>query len=236
MSNGYNSRRISTHAIEFFLESNNLNTTDAVGFTYLQQGHTFYVLNFIQVNKTFVYDMATNQWHERATRDALTNVNNRWAPLFAAFAFDRVICGANDAPLLFTLELDRYTEWDGRPIVRLHQGLIYWDDLKTLFHREFQIDMETGVGLQAGQPNIPGEIQDGQGVNPQAILQYSDDSGHTWSSEYWTELGLVGQYRVRARWRRLGRSRARVYRVTISDPVKVVMIGGRVIADISGAP
>jgi hypothetical protein len=58
-------------------------------------------------------------------------------------------------------------------------------------------------------------------------MQYSDDGGHTWSSERWTSLGNIGKYRTRAMWRRLGRSRERVYRVLVSDPVKVVMIGAK---------
>jgi len=88
-----------------------------------------------------------------------------------------------------------------------------------LFH-SLQIDMQTGVGLG----NFPGSI----GEDPQAMLQWSDDGGHTWSNEYWVPIGKMGEYKTRARWRRLGRSRARIFRVTITDPVKVVFIGASV--------
>lgn len=234
-SNGYNAQRISNHALEYFLDENNLNTSDAVAFTYQQAGHIFYVISFIQAQKTFCYDVTTNTWHERATRDQFTNVNKRWAPLYATFAFDQVICGADDQPLLLTLNLDRYVEWDGRPIVRLHQGPIYWDDYREMYHQEFQVDMQTGVGLQLGRPTLPNQVQDGQGSDPVAILSYSDDGGFTWSAERFTNLGKVGQYKTRARWRRLGRSRERVYRLVISDPVKVVLIGARLIASLGRA-
>jgi hypothetical protein len=236
MSQGYGVRQVSDRAIEIFLNRNVLETSDAVGFSYQQAGHTFYVLNFLQANKTFVYDVLENKWHERTTRDQFTNVGNRWAPLFATFAFSRVICGADAAPLLFTLDLERYVEWDGRPIVRIVQGPVYWNDLRQLFHKEFQVDMETGVGLQLGLPNLPGEIQDGQGSNPQAMLQYSDDGGHTYSSELWVDIGKVGEYNTRVRWRRLGKSNQRVYRMTISDPVKCVIIAARVLVDAGSNP
>jgi hypothetical protein len=84
-----------------------------------------------------------------------------------------------------------------------------------LFHQEIQLDVESGVGLDGTQ----------QGTNPQAMLQFSDDGGHTWSNEKWTSMGLIGQTKLRAIWRRLGSSRDRVYRIKISDPVKVVLIG-----------
>jgi hypothetical protein len=38
-------------------------------------------------------------------------------------------------------------------------------------------------------------------------------------------MGAIGLYTTRARWSKLGSSRQRVYRVTISDPVKRVIIG-----------
>ena len=42
MSNGYGAQRISNHAIEYQLNTLGASTNDAVGFTYQQEGHTFY--------------------------------------------------------------------------------------------------------------------------------------------------------------------------------------------------
>ena len=66
------------------------------------------------------------------------------------------------------------------------------------------------------------------GVDPQAMLQWSDDGGHTWSNEHWTSIGRLGERKTRVRWRRLGRSRDRVFKLTISDPVKVAILGASV--------
>jgi len=218
-SNGYNVNRISNHAIEYAI-GKVADTRDAVGFTYTQEGHQFYVLTFMSGDKTIVYDLTTGMFHERATRDALLNIDHRWAPIYAAFAYGNTFVGNLLEPQLMSLSLDKYSEWDDRPIVRTHQSPIYWDDLRLAFHREFQLDIETGIGTI-----------NGQGINPQVSLQYSDDAGNTWSSELWTSIGTLGAYQVRCRWRRLGRSRDRVYRVVISDPVKVILLGAKLIAD-----
>jgi hypothetical protein len=82
------------------------------------------------------------------------------------------------------------------------------------FYQRFQLDLEAGVGLN-----------DGQGEDPQLMLRWSDDGGHTWSDEHWVTAGRLGEYARRAIWRRLGRSRDRVFEVTISDPVKVAWLG-----------
>ena len=235
MSNGYGAQRISTHALEYFLNNEGANTSDAVGFSYQQEGHTFYILNFIQSNRTFVYDLNNAKWHERSTRDQLLNVANRWEPLYAIFAFNQVLVGALNNPRLLTLSLDKFTEWDGRPIVRIHQGPVIFQNLQTLFFSELMIDMQTGVGLQQGAPYQSG-IQTGYASDPKVILQHSDDGGHTWSSERKTSIGKVGEYRARVRFRRLGRSRERVFRMVISDPVKAYILGARITASVGLNP
>jgi hypothetical protein len=53
--------------------------------------------------------------------------------------------------------------------------------------------------------------------NPQAMLRWSNDGGHTWSNIYEVSAGQVGQYTQRVIWRRLGRARDRVYELSVSD-------------------
>jgi hypothetical protein len=214
MSNGYSEQRISNHAIEWELDQYKANTSSAFGFSYQQEGHTFYILTIPQADKTFVFDLANGLWHERSTRDAKKNISHQWAVTHCAFAYGRILCGNGEVPKLLELSLDKYDEWDGRPIVKLHQSPVYFTDYRVLYHDRFHVDIETGVGLQIGQ-----------GSRPEIMMQYSDDSGHTWSSERWTSLGAIGKYKTRAVWRRNGSTRERVYRVLVSDPVKVVMIG-----------
>jgi hypothetical protein len=86
------------------------------------------------------------------------------------------------------------------------------EDVWIFFH-EFQLDLEMGVG-----------VAHGDGTDPQLMLQCSKDGGHTWSSERWTSAGRQGDYALRAVWRRLGRARDMVFRVTVSDPVRWTLI------------
>ena len=84
-----------------------------------------------------------------------------------------------------------------------------------------QLDCESGVGLDTGQ-----------GSNPQVMLRWSDDGGHTWSNEHWASMGGIGAYGTRVIWRRLGMTeklRDRVYEVSGTDPVKIAIIGAELI-------
>jgi len=65
----------------------------------------------------------------------------------------------------------------------------------------------------------PGEV-----INPQIMMQFSDDGGYTWSNENWQELGYSGDHQKRIKWHRLGRSKDRVFKVVITDPVPVVLV------------
>lgn len=77
-----------------------------------------------------------------------------------------------------------------------------------VYYGQFQLDLQTGQGAITGQ-----------GIAPTIMLEWSDDGGHTWSNEHWITASQLGLYKARAIWRRLGRSRDRIFRVTVSDPV-----------------
>jgi hypothetical protein len=66
------------------------------------------------------------------------------------------------------------------------------------------------------------------GYDPEVMLRWSDDGGHTWSNEHWRSMGKIGQYGYRTIWRRLGMTekiRDRVYEVSGTDPVKIAIMG-----------
>lgn len=64
--------------------------------------------------------------------------------------------------------------------------------------------------------------------NARIMLQWSDDGGKTWSNEYWKPVGKIGQYKARVNFNRLGMSRDRVFRLTMSDPVKWILVDARI--------
>jgi hypothetical protein len=74
--NGYTPQRVSTDAIEYAIASYPT-ISDAIAYSYQQEGHTFYVLTFPSGNATWVYDAATQLWHQRAYLDPGTGTLGR---------------------------------------------------------------------------------------------------------------------------------------------------------------
>jgi hypothetical protein len=213
---GYTPQRISTHALEFAI-SQMPRIDDAVAYTYQQEGHSFYVLTFPTAQKTWAYDAAVNLWHERAWRDpADGTLKQDRAICQMAFAGETIV-GDWETGELYVLDLDYFTD-NGDPISRIRACPHISDsDYRYQSFDALQVDMQTGVGLTTGQ-----------GSDPKAMLQWSTDGGYSWSNELWASIGKIGERRSRVKWRRLGRSRDRVFRVTITDPVRVAMIGASV--------
>lgn len=222
---GYQPQRISTHAVEFAIASYG-DVSDAVAFTYQQEGHSFYVISFPSADKTWCYDISTNLWHERAWRNDTTGELHRHrAQVQMEFDGDTIV-GDWEVNTLYRMRLDTFTD-NFLPIQRTRACQHLSADLKRQFFHSLQIDMETGVGLSVSSG--------AQGYDPQAMLRWSDDGGHTWSNSHWASMGQIGQYRTRARWRRLGVSRDRVFELTITDPVKVCIIGATAEVTVGGS-
>ncbi len=219
---GYQPKRISTHAIEKIIADLGDSITDARAFTYQQNGHGFYCLNLRGAETTLVFDTVTNLWHERAYLN-LGSFQRHRADCHA-FAHDKNVVGDYQNGKIYALDPDTYTD-AGDYILRERSAPHISKSGKNVFHQEFQLDVETGVGIDGS----------GQGTDPQAMLQWSDDGGHSWSHEHWRSIGAIGDRRVRVTWRRLGRSRDRVYRVRFSDPCKLTIVGANLILEEAAA-
>lgn len=211
MMNGYQPQRISTVPVEYAISTYG-DISRATSWTYQEAGHNFYCLNFPSANTTWVFDTLTSAWHERAYLN--TGVLQRHLAECHAFAFNTSIVGDYQNGNLYQLSSTVYTD-NGVAIVSRRTSPHIEKDMDRIFYSQFQIDFEPGVGTDGS----------GQGIDPNVILRYSDDSGRTWSNEKWTTLGKIGHTKHRAQWFRLGHSRARVFEVTITDPVKRILIG-----------
>ena len=277
---GYQAVRISTHAVEYAIQQYG-NLSDATAYTYQQDGHVFYVLNFTDADTTWVYDAATESWHERAGFRRGKFKRHR-ADNQARFANAPVV-GDYENGRVYQYSLDAYSDagvtqkwlrsWRALPTGA--------NNLKRSAHHSLQIDCETGVGLpgvdafdnpteitteaevwvntESGDPEtvgtmgteVPEDVEtetcnnllavtedDGLtlitetspvvGANPQMILRWSDDGGHTWSGERQASMGRSGSYATRVIYRRLGMTmklRDRVYEISGTDPVKVAIMG-----------
>ena len=216
---GYNPARISTHAIEYAISQHTAaEIADAIAYTYQQQGHAFYVLTI--GNETWVFDASTNMWHQRAYMVPATGVLTRHRSNCYAFFNGKHVVGDYENGKVYELDLSTYTD-DGEEIKALRACRHVASDEKRVRHNSLQLVMESGAGLSGT----------GQGIDPQVMLRWSDDGGHTWSNEHWADLGAIGQYRQRVIFRRLGAARDRIYEASITDPVKRVFVGASLTAN-----
>lgn len=217
-TNGYKGQRISTHAVEWQIQQYT-DISDALAYTYQQDGHTFYVLIFPTANTTWVYDAATQAWHERAGWDngEFTRHRSNCQVVYN----NEIIVGDYENGNLYAFDLTDYSDnGDIQKWLRTWRALpTGTNNLKRTSQHTLQIDCEAGVG-----------INDGQGSNPQMMLRWSDDGGHTWSNEHWMSMGKIGEYYNRAFARRMGMTlklRDRVYELSGTDPVKIAIMGAQ---------
>lgn len=184
--------------------------SDVFTYTYQLEGHEFFVVTFPTANKTWVYDATTKQWHQWSS-----NLDNeplsRHRSNCHSFTFGRHYVGDYASGKIYTLESGVYTE-NGATIIRdrISQHASVDEERIRLF--QVQVCFEEGVGLISGQ-----------GSNPQAMLRWSKDAGHTWSNELWRTVGAIGEYGTRAVWRKLGVARNWTFWLRVSDPVKWIV-------------
>jgi hypothetical protein len=353
-NNGYNAVRISTHAVEWQIQQYGV-LNDAIGYSYQQDGHSFYVLTFPTAQATWVFDVSTGAWHERAAWDGVQFRRHR-SNCQANFA-GKVLVGDWENGSVYAFDPEVYDDsgatqrwlrsWRALPTGQ--------NSLKRTAHHTLQLDVETGfvskptdvelisnpggpfsspVGWTAGPdtsisingknlqitalsstaPYAYASFESGVGelvsisfrmqrqgsaatvfrfgtspnsaglysfatsasdtgvrtnsfvspggtiyatfgqptavgssdlvfgsatavrvpnIDPQVMLRWSDDGGHTWSNEHWVGMGKIGEYGKRVIWRRLGMTtklRDRVYEVSGSDPVKIAIMGAELTA------
>jgi hypothetical protein len=207
--NGYIPQRISTHAVENSLNGQTIN--DAVAWTYQLEGHEVYVISFPTLQLTWCYDIATQMWHKWLYTNNLGQFERCRGNCAAVFQ-GYVLVGDYSNGKIYHLDRNIYTD-DGQNVKRLRRAPHLTTDLQRQYFEELQLQFQPGVGLSTGQ-----------GDDPQAMLRWSSDGGSTWSSEHWTTIGKIGKYTNRAIWRRLGTARDRIFEVTVSDPVKAVIV------------
>jgi hypothetical protein len=202
---GLSPQRISTHAIEQTWAGYS-DITDATAYTYMDGGHEFWVITFGSANATWVWDAATGLWHRRAygTDRQLQATHTYWV------SQKKRIVGSRSDNKLYLMS-DSYLDDDGTAIVRTRTAPHLSEENKQLFHHALTLDMQMGTKTGGGAGSV--------------TMNYSNDGGRTWSTDRAASTGAASAWTTRAVWRRLGRSRDRVYRVKISDAQKVTLTG-----------
>lgn len=211
MNQGYTSAKVSTFAIDEAIQSYS-KIDDAIGFCYQQNGNKFYQLSFPLEQKTWVFDLTVGEWHERSYRNSSTGLPEAHRANCQAFFNGKVYVGDRINGKLYSYDSDTYTD-NGDIILLSRTSPPYWNNLDRLFFTRFQLDIDVGVGLSTGQ-----------GSNPKIMLENSNDGGHTFGTGEERTLGAMGEYNHRVFWTRQGSSRARVARITYSEPTKFTIL------------
>jgi hypothetical protein len=365
---GYNPVRVSNHAVEFAWQGY-ARIDDAVAYSYQDQGHSFYVLNFPTAQKTWVYDVATGMWHERGFWNTQAGVFNQHRAQFHTFNFGKHLVGGSANGTLYQMSIALKDDF-GNVIRRVRKAPHISVEQEWTFHHQLQVDFESGLGpepplldggtysatqihvtpsgvttdiylfdagvstnlvnylvnvlvqnngthqifidpglvgvaqaipagatMQVSIPcvgtgfdhiflkfrvNVLGDALDvlvynpvifNQTTNtnliplgnrnftgwtvafgsvatltqnqvtpgstprdPLAMLSWSDDGGHSWSNEYQAGAGKAGEYKKRVIWRRLGRSRDRVYQIAVTDAIPWRIVDAYLLASPGFAP
>lgn len=205
---------LSTEAVEYAI-STYAHPEKATAWVYRRGKHCFYVLNFEEA--TWVYDLKTREWHERARLD-----DGIWArhPVAVSEYIPDLklhLVGDYRDGRVYILDPTYYKNGED-PLVRMRISPHISAELKRMSINYFELDFEAGVGLDGL----------GQGTDPQVMLDWSDDGGRTWSNERTSPMGKIGATLARAVFWRLGMSRDRIFRVRIADPVKVVLLSANI--------
>lgn len=205
--------RVSTHPVEHAI-ANYGDVTDAFCFTYTLEGHKMVHLTFPSANRSWVFDVSTRKWHERESRDENAKSLGRWRGNCALTMNDQILIGDAFSGKIGILDWEAQTEYGNTIQMLVHSAPLHHDRMR-IFVRRLELDMQVGVGLA-----------NGQGSDPVAMLRYSKDGGISWSNtEPRRAMGKVGEYLRRLRWLNLGVGYQWNFELTISDPVKRVLIG-----------
>jgi hypothetical protein len=204
---GEGAERISTFPIEYAI-SRYGTITDAVGMTYQSQGHTFYVLTFPTADKTWVYDIASQLWHERCSLDS---AGAEHAVLFRGLAYGGTTIALDaTSGAFYRLDPGVFTD-NGAPIKRQRCFAHMIGDGTRIFYRRFIADMASPVTTVA------------------VALDWSDDRGLTYGNP--VSLTLNANSGDALTWWRLGYARDRVFRLTWTSPAEVALQGAWIVAD-----
>lgn len=214
---GFTTQVVSTPAVSDAISTYTI-TSDAIGYSYEEDGHEFYVLTFPNADRTWVYDSTVPPefaWHQRLSYDPYANQYHRHrSNCFMNFGGMRIV-GDYQNGVLYQMTRAAYTD-AGWPIRCQRKSPFIWDkDNRERMHMaSLQVEFSPGQGNASGM-----------GTTPQAKLRISRDYGTTFGTPIYAAMGAIGQFVNRCIWRKLGWTRGTVAEIEVIDPVKRDIVG-----------
>lgn len=208
-ASGFTPEAISDFALDYELSRLPGGVSDAIGETYEDLGHVFFILTIPSAGITRVYDFETGAWHGRGTWISENDAYTYMRPMFHCFAFNEHLMADRESGVIYAMDVGFTTDIEDRPIRRLRRAPALVRENLRLFYPKFEVLLETGLGTGTGGATAP-----------VVMMRHSNDSGRTWSNERQASAGAIGQYGVRCVWWRCGSGRQRVFEISVSDAVR----------------
>lgn len=185
---------------------------DVKGWSYSKNNHSFYLFSI--ENECYVYDVNTNEWHIRSSRNFYTGKQKNYMPLYACWWNNKIITGSSESGHLYELDENYYYEdFDNvnrLPLLRMRQTPVITTNYKPFTIYELSAECNVGATADYGRAS-------------KALLQVSRDGGYTYGNVIEASCGRRGQYNARLRWLNLGMNRQCVLRISYSEPTDFVI-------------
>jgi hypothetical protein len=197
---------------------------NAIGDSYTELGHTFYVLTFPEDNKTWAFDVTTNmnltapqRWAERGTWISENNVYEAWHPCYSTYQGCETLILDRESGVVYRLSSSVGTDVEDRVIRRVRRAPALFNENRVLRIGTFELFLEPGLGTVSGQ-----------GSDPQVSLRVSKDGGKTFGNEMLSGAGKIGEFSERTRWLRCGSGRKWMPEVVVTDPIPWRLLGASI--------
>lgn len=224
MAQGFQAQPVTTPSISYLMGALGA-TKPSIAYAHHEQGHTFYVLTYVDgtntfggVGATFAYDLETQQWHERYSFNSASGKLDAHLGLCHASVnlasggtgvVTSNLMGLRNAPAIAQIGMSTPNE-NGAAITRIRQAPHVSDRNRWFKYPRLEIHADIGGAAMK--------------------LSYSNDGGKTYKILARPDASITGSPGASAGsfpryvWRQLGRARDRSFQITIVDngnPIRI---------------
>jgi hypothetical protein len=238
---GYVTDIISNYALSYAINQmkrKGADLSDAIAYTYTQEGHAFYVITFQSGDQTWVYDLSINDpmngWHQRGWTDPSGALHRERAQC-RMYVNGEILVGDWQNGQLYALDPDHFTDdvinGVSGPInytrtfpkiqSGMSQGQPVLSDGRNLRLTKFVADIECGNGPV-----------DTNGLPPQVGLRVSLDHGKTFGNYQMQSTGEIGEYSTQPKFAPMNLGRFPVLELNYSFAGQAALNGGWIDAEV----
>lgn len=185
------------------------------------QGQSFVIFKFPSEGKTWGYSELFNEWFE------LESGNGQYIANDYSFTYGKHLVSDYASGNVYELDIDTYTDNNQTTIRERVLPTLTGEPLggagKRVICSRLELLLERGVGLATGQ-----------GVDAEIMISVSQDGGRTFGNESHISAGVMGAYAQKVEWYGFATGYEIVFKVRISDPIKVSIVSGAADVELAG--